>query len=128
MGSSFCAVLLTGLSPAVCFFHLHPPMPHFIVLTTTATEQQAADLARSILDAHLAACVQIQAIRSFYRWKGELINEPEWRLTIKTAAHQRQAVEAHIKAHHTYETPQIVWIDLGGSAEYIRWLDESLLP
>ena len=103
-------------------------MPYLTVLTTTATEQQAATLARSLLDAHLAACVHIHPIRCLYSWKGELVDEPEWRLLIKTAAGHREAVEAHIKAHHAYETPEIVWVSLDGDSEYLRWLDESLLP
>ena len=52
-----------------------------LVLTTVATDQQASELARSIVSAGLAACVQIQSLRSVYKWEGEIRTEPEWLLS-----------------------------------------------
>lgn len=49
-----------------------------IVLTTVASEEDAAGLARLIVEAGLAACVHIEAVRSIYRWKGEVQDESEW--------------------------------------------------
>jgi len=96
-----------------------------LVITTVATEQQANDLARSIVSAGLAACVQIQSIRSVYRWRGEVQAEPEYQLMIKTAEHQFSNLEQHIKANHSYATPEIVKLPLtGGSIEYLAWIDE----
>ena len=98
-----------------------------VVLTTVASEDQAGDLARSLVDAHLAACVQIQSIRSVYRWKGETCAEAEFLLLIKTAADKYAAIEQHIKANHPYETPEIVQVRVtAGSAEYLRWIDDSV--
>jgi periplasmic divalent cation tolerance protein len=98
-----------------------------MVLTTTATEEQAAALARLVVEAGLAACVQMEAIRSLYRWKGEVHDEPEWRLAIKTTARHYAELERHIKAHHAYETPEIVRMEIaGGSSEYLRWIDECV--
>jgi len=102
-------------------------MPHVIVSTTTATEQEAASLARSLVDAKLAGCVHIQPVRSVYRWKAEILDEPEWHLAIKTTAQRYKAVEAHIREHHSYETPEIVCIAIvRGSPEYLGWLDENV--
>lgn len=102
-------------------------MNFVIVLTTTASEEQAAALARSIIDAGLAACVHLQPIRSVYRWKGEVLDEPEWRLAIKTTAERYEALERHINDRHSYETPEILRIDIqGGSAEYLRWIEETV--
>jgi periplasmic divalent cation tolerance protein len=99
-----------------------------IVLTSTATEQQAREMARSIVEQRLAACVQIHAIDSFYPWKGELHEEPEWRLTIKTAARTCAELEQHIKAHHAYETPEIIQIKIaGGDERYLGWIGETAI-
>jgi len=49
---------------------------YIVVLTTVGTKQFANDLAHSIVSARLAACVQMQAVQSVYRWKGEVCNEP----------------------------------------------------
>jgi periplasmic divalent cation tolerance protein len=102
-------------------------MRYVMVLTTVGSEEQAGALARSLMDAKLAACVHIQPIRSVYRWKGEVHEEPEWRLAIKTTADRYEAVERHIKERHSYETPEIVEVAIdGGSAEYLKWIEESV--
>jgi periplasmic divalent cation tolerance protein len=98
-----------------------------IVLTTVATEQQAGELARSIVGAELAACVQVQSLRSVYKWEGEIRTEPEWLLLIKTTDSRYASLEQHIKAHHSYQTPEIVKLPItGGSREYLSWIDECL--
>jgi periplasmic divalent cation tolerance protein len=98
---------------------------YVLVLTTVATDQQAGELAHSIVSAGLAACVQIQSLRSVYKWEGEIRTEPEWLLLIKTTDDAR--LEQHIKAHHSYETPEIVKLPItGGSREYLGWIDECL--
>ena len=102
-------------------------MNFVMVLTTTASEEQATALAQSIIDARLAACVHIQPIRSIYRWKGDVFDEPEWSLAVKTTAERYEALELHIKNRHSYQTPEIVRIDIqGGSPEYLRWIEETV--
>jgi periplasmic divalent cation tolerance protein len=97
-----------------------------LVLTTLSTAQQAGTLARQIVEAGLGACVQIEAIRSIYRWQGALCDEPEQRLSIKTRADRFEALERFIRAHHSYETPEIVQLPItAGSAAYLQWLDEG---
>lgn len=97
-----------------------------VVLTTTATSEEAESLARGLVEAGLGACVQIQAIRSIYRWQGALCNESEFRLTIKTRRAQFSALEHFIREHHSYETPEIVQIPItAGSAAYLQWIDEG---
>ena len=98
--------------------------PEFgIVLTTVATPDDARRLADGLLDQRLAACVQILAIQSAYRWKGAIQREPEQLLLIKTRAALGPEVEAHLRAHHPYEVPEIVFVPIAaGSPDYLRWL------
>lgn len=97
-----------------------------LVLTTTATAQEAQSLAQAIVEARLAACVQIQPIQSIYRWQGRLCDETEFRLSVKTPLARYAALERFISAHHGYETPEIVQIPItAGSAAYLQWLDEE---
>ena len=99
-----------------------------VVITTTSNEEKAADLAASIIAAKLAACVQIQTIKSVYSWKGETCFEPECLLLIKTKSELYTQLEAHIKGHHDYETPEIIQLPvMAGSAEYLAWVRESTL-
>ena len=98
--------------------------PEFgIVLTTVATPDEARRLADGLLEKRLAACVQILAIQSAYRWKDAVQREPEQLLLIKTRAARYPAVEAFLRANHAYETPEIVWLPIAaGSPDYLRWL------
>jgi periplasmic divalent cation tolerance protein len=97
-----------------------------LVLTTVSTVQQAESLARQIVETGLGACVQIEAIRSIYRWQGALCDEPEQRLSIKTRTARFEALERFIRAHHSYETPEIVQVTItAGSAAYLQWVDEG---
>jgi periplasmic divalent cation tolerance protein len=90
-----------------------------VVLTTLPDETSAEALARQIVDAGLGACVQLQAIRSVYRWQGETCAEPEWRLAIKTRADRYPALEAYIRARHPYALPQIVMLPItAGAPDY----------
>jgi len=92
-------------------------------MTTTASEAEAETMARQIVQARLAACVQVQAIKSFYVWKERPCAEKEWLLLIKSRAAVYQALEDFIRAHHRYETPEIVQLPItAGSADYLHWL------
>ena len=100
---------------------------YIVVLTTVGTKQFASDLASSIVGARLAACVQIHAVQSVYRWRGEVRSEPEWRLAIKTTDAKYEELERHIRANHSYETPEIVRMPIaGGSREYMEWIAECV--
>ncbi|VTU30470.1 Divalent-cation tolerance protein CutA [Variovorax sp. SRS16] len=100
-----------------------------IVMTTTGTEDEAEALAAAIVEAQLAACVQVQRVRSFYRWQGVLHREPEWLLSIKTIGERYAALEAFIRERHSYQTPEIVQVPIArGSADYLHWLDAGSRP
>jgi periplasmic divalent cation tolerance protein len=100
-----------------------------IVMTSIGTEDEAEVLAAAIVEAQLAACVQIQRVRSLYVWQGELHREPEWVLQIKTLHARYAAVEAFIRERHSYQTPEIVQVPItAGSADYLRWLEAGSTP
>jgi periplasmic divalent cation tolerance protein len=100
---------------------------YVLVFTTVASEEDAARLARELIEARLAACVHIDAVRSVYRWQGKLHDEPEWRLSIKTTAARYAELELFIKTRHTYETPEIVRIEIaGGSQKYLEWIGDCV--
>jgi periplasmic divalent cation tolerance protein len=94
------------------------------VVTTVDSEEAAERLARGITGARLAACVQIMGpIRSLYWWQGALDDAREWQLIIKTTMARLDELEAHIKANHSYETPEITATEIPwGSREYLDWI------
>lgn len=94
------------------------------VVTTVDSEEAGEQLARSITGARLAACVQIVGpVRSIYWWHGELDDAREWQLVMKTTSECLPELEAHIKANHSYETPEITATEIPwGSREYLGWI------
>jgi periplasmic divalent cation tolerance protein len=96
-------------------------------LTTVSSADEGARLARSIIGARLAACVQIVGpIRSIYWWREAIDEAEEWQLLMKTTADRLQELEAHIKENHAYDTPEIIVTPIiGGSAEYMSWISEE---
>ena len=93
------------------------------VTTTAASMEDARRLAVAIVQARLAACVQLDAIAaSFYRWDGKLCDEAEVRLTIKTLPALREALQAFFAEHHPYDLPQFVAVTAGASKAYADWV------
>ena len=103
-------------------------MTAFVVLTTVPSYEEAETLAGKIVSARLAACVQIMPrMTSVYFWEGEIRNEVENLLVIKTLAAKFDELEAFIKANHSYDVPEIVAIRTERvSDEYLDWMKNSL--
>lgn len=95
-----------------------------LVLTTVGLMEKAEELARSLLERRLAACVNIVGpIRSIYRWKGRIENELEYLLLIKTTAGRAAEIETAFAELHPYELPERVELSVeGGSAAYLEWI------
>lgn len=94
------------------------------VTTTTESKEHAQNLARTIVEARLAACVQILGpIEGTYRWNDELETSREWMCLMKTTGSAYPALEALIRAQHTYETPEIIASPITeGSDDYLEWI------
>lgn len=93
-----------------------------IVLTTV--DAGADELARSLVESRVAACVQVVPVRSYYRWQGELTESAEQLLVIKTLDAER--VAGALAASHPYEVPEIVTLAVDAVNEpYLAWMHES---
>jgi periplasmic divalent cation tolerance protein len=97
-----------------------------LVETTYPNLRSAKNLAKILLSKNLAACVQFCEIKSMYFWRNKLQNDREILLRIKTKNSLYPAVEKIIQEHHSYETPQILAIQIDqGSKAYLNWLDSQ---
>ncbi|MEU4766808.1 divalent-cation tolerance protein CutA [Actinosynnema sp. NPDC023794] len=103
---------------------------HVVVITTTDSEDAAGTLAKAIVGARLAACVQISGpIRSVYRWDGAVNDDREWQLWIKTAYDRVDELTEFVTARHTYDVPEVLALPvLGGNPDYLAWLTEETRP
>ena len=99
-----------------------------LVLTTLPADLESANrFARTVVEERLAACVNVSApLRSIYRWKGEVEEEDERQLTIKTTAARVQSLIARIQELHPYDVPEILVLPIadGGDA-YLTWIRAS---
>lgn len=101
----------------------------FIQVTTTTDSPEAAQaLARSAVDARLAACAQVSGpIRSVYRWQGAVEEAQEWVVMFKARGDGYPQLENHIKDHHSYEVPEILATAIiAGNPAYLSWLEENV--
>jgi periplasmic divalent cation tolerance protein len=99
-----------------------------VVLTTVGTEEEASQIARSLVCRRHAACVNIiPGIRSTYRWKGKVCSDSEYLLVVKTVEGEYPAVEAAIRELHSYELPEILGFRVTeGEAGFLGWIAASL--
>jgi periplasmic divalent cation tolerance protein len=97
-----------------------------VVLVTCGSEEEAVKIANALVEAHLAACVNlVSPIRSIYRWEGKIWDEKEWLLIIKTQKERFEELEKKVKSLHSYSVPEIVSLPiLEGSSSYLNWLLE----
>lgn len=97
-----------------------------MVMTAVGSEAAAEVLAQQLVEAQLAACVQVMPVKSFYVWQGESRKDAEYLLLIKTRAALYAQVEAFIIAHHPYEIPEILQLPVtAGANAYLQWLGAS---
>lgn len=100
-----------------------------VVLITAGSREEAVRLADLIVVARLAACVQIlPQIESVYHWEGKIERSAEVLLFAKTTRSNFQALEAAVRALHSYQTPEVVAFDITAASEpYIEWLTSSVI-
>lgn len=97
------------------------------VTTTCSCQESARKLSDLLVEARLAACVQISGpIESSYRWQGELHRDAEWQCTIKSAPRVKQQLLEFIQLHHTYEVPQLLVALVEASDSYCQWVENEV--
>lgn len=99
-----------------------------IVLTTAGSEDQAEAIARMLVEKRLAACVNVAPqIKSFYRWKGKVVEDEEFLLVIKTKAGLFDRLREAIREIHSYEMPDILLLPIAaGDPAVLGWISESV--
>ncbi len=95
-----------------------------LVETTFKKTSEAKKMAKILLANKLIACAQISTVESLYSWKGKIINDKEFLLSVKTKTEFYKEIEKVIAQNHSYELPQISMMPISnGSKPYFSWLD-----
>jgi periplasmic divalent cation tolerance protein len=102
-------------------------MDYVIVLTTLPADADGAAFARELVEARLAACVNLSApMESIYRWEGTVEVESERQLVIKTSRERVPALWDRVRELHPYDMPEfLVTPVVDGNDAYLRWVAES---
>ena len=101
--------------------------PILVLVTAPADGQTPERLARGLVEARLAACVNlVPGLRSFYRWQGEVQDDAEVQLLIKTRQGRFDALVAWVQEHHPYDLPEVITLAIErGATPYLDWLFEE---
>ena len=102
-------------------------MTDYIVVYVTAPEDEAPELARTLVNERLVACVNIvPGLRSFYWWEGKVEDEPEVLCIMKTRSRLFETLRDRVQELHPYEVEEIVALPiLAGNAPYLDWIKEN---
>lgn len=97
-----------------------------IAMTTLEDEESASRLARSVVEAKLAACVQLMHIRSTFRWEGRVEDAAEVLVLMKTRADVYERLQQFISGNHPYDVPEVLQIPVtSGYGPYLSWVNDN---
>jgi periplasmic divalent cation tolerance protein len=101
-----------------------------VIFVTAASRSECKKIARHLVETRLAACVNIsQPIESVYRWEGQISDEREFLLTIKSTRELFPEIKTEISKMHSYHTPEIICLPIiDGSRNYLQWISDSVKP
>jgi len=100
-----------------------------VVLVTCGSRAEARKIAKTVVDARLASCVNILGapIESIYRWKGEVETASEFLLVMKTTKARFSKLRDAVLKAHSYDVPEIIALPImAGSPNYLEWIAASV--
>jgi len=99
-----------------------------VVFSACATEEEAEKIARTLVEARLAACVNIvPGARSVYRWQGAIETAAEWMLIIKSSRQIFGRLSGALEKAHSYQIPEVLAVPVvEGAPNYLNWLEDQL--
>lgn len=96
------------------------------LVISTASINESKNIAKTLVEEKLAACVNIFNVTSFYKWNDKLEEDTEDLLIIKTVKKNTSEIIKKIRDIHSYDLPEIITVPInGGYKEYIRWVEEN---
>lgn len=102
---------------------------YVLVLVTASSEKEGEKIAQTLVKEKLAACVNVlPAMKSIYRWKGEIASEEEVLLLAKTKDRLFEKLKKKVLELHSYEVPEIIALPvLAGFEAYLDWVGKETL-
>jgi periplasmic divalent cation tolerance protein len=99
-----------------------------VVLITAPNQEVAKTIARALVEERLAACVNlVPGLTSVYRWQGEVVEDQEVLLIVKTTTFAFPRLKERVLALHPYTVPEIIALSIAeGHGAYLSWLRENV--
>lgn len=99
-----------------------------IVFVTVGNMEEAVRIGRALVEERLAACANIiPQVRSVYRWKGEICDDQECLMVLKTESTVFPDLQERIRRLHSYEVPEIIAFPIAqGLPEYLAWVMQNV--
>lgn len=100
---------------------------HIVVLITASSTDEAKKISDSLIKKNLAACANlINPIQSIFRWQGNICDESETLIVIKTRAALFDSLQDEVQKTHSYEVPEIIALPIiNGNDNYLKWIDKE---
>ena len=103
-------------------------MKNIIILCTINDIKKAKEISKSLLESRLIACSNIVPnITSIYRWEGNICEDGEYLMILKSRSDLFEKVKTNIEILHPYEVPEIIALEItDGNKSYLDWLNTEL--
>ncbi len=97
-----------------------------ILYVTCKDEAEAKNMGQTLVENKLVACANFFPIKSVYKWKGNIENDNEFVLLLKTTEDKAEEAKKQVKKLHTYEVPCILKIPIEANEEYYGWVKKQI--
>ena len=102
-------------------------MQVILIFTTVSGEYEAVKISEALIGERLIACANFFPMKSRYWWKEKLEQASEVLMILKTLQEKYEAVEKRIRELHSYETPEIIAVEIeSGYAPYLHWIEKTV--
>jgi len=96
-----------------------------LLITTVPNQLLANKIAKELIESELAACISIKQIQSIYKWQGDIEENKEFEITIKSLPKNLNKLTSILKSRITYEVPQLIYKIFDSENSYFQWIKES---
>ena len=109
--------------------HVYYDMTEYVLAMTTSPENEANNIATSLVERKLCACANIiRGVSSIYHWKGKIEADSECIILMKTKKNLIETLYNSLRKVHSYEVPEFIVISIDdGSKDYLSWISNSVL-
>ena len=97
-----------------------------LLITTVPNQLLAEKIAKELIERRLAACVSIKEIKSIYKWKGNIEENKELEITVKSLPENLNELSVVLKGKISYEVPELIYKIFDSENSYFQWIRESI--